>query len=62
MNRQLTSAAWSALITVVSIAGNYLQIGSSTPGRRLAHFASWPALPGQLAAALLGLGHGRSRR
>jgi hypothetical protein len=58
MKQRLTSAIWALVITAISLVGSHLEIGFTSPGRRLAHFASLPALPGAWVVALLGLGHG----
>lgn len=58
MKPRFTSAIWALLITAISVAGSFLEIGFASPGRYLAHLASLPALPGAWAVAFLGLGHG----
>ena len=54
----LTSAICAAGITALSVAGNLAAIGPASTARRLAAAAALPAIPGQIAAAFLGLGHG----
>jgi hypothetical protein len=48
----------AAGITAIAIWGSYAQIGFPTPGRRIAHYASLPAIPAAFAVAMLGLGSG----
>jgi hypothetical protein len=59
--RIITSAIWALAITALSVWGSFAQIGFATPGRRLAHLASLPALPGAFVVAMLGLGSGPNR-
>ena len=58
MKKVITSAILALVITAMSVVGSFAQIGFATPGRRLAHLASLPALPGAFVVAMLGLGHG----
>jgi hypothetical protein len=54
----LTTAICAAGITGLSAIGSLAAIGPASAGRRLAAAAALPAIPGQIAAAFLGLGHG----
>lgn len=54
----VTTAIWAVLIAGLSVIGCFAAIGFPTPGRRLAGLACVPAIPGQLVAAFLGIGHG----
>jgi hypothetical protein len=58
MNPRIISVISALVITAMSVVGSFTQIGFTSPGRRLAHLASLPALPGAVVVAVLGLGHG----
>lgn len=58
MRPRISSAIWALLITAISVAGYFHQLGHSSSGQRLAQLAFLPALPAMWAVAFLGLGHG----
>ena len=55
MKHYLVSVLWAGLITGISIAGMFLEIGRVAPAGQIAALASSLAWPGFYVAALLGL-------
>ena len=58
MRSYVTTTIWAGLITGISVVGNIFAVGFISPARRLVMVAALPAVPGELAAALIGIGHG----
>ena len=58
MKLLVVTAIGASVITGLSVIGNFAAISVDSPGRRLAVVAALPAVPGQIAAAFLGIGHG----
>ena len=58
MKSLVVPAVCSALVTGLSTIGIFASMGFDSPARRLASVVAWPAVPGQLIVAILGIGGG----